>query len=69
MLIWTFQRGKDLIIQSWHVKVMAFAIEGVQLEGYAVDGIAFLIHTFYAVFWFGLNLWDIADAHVGFLTK
>lgn len=48
---------------------MAFAIEGVQLEGYAVDGIAFLIHTFYAVFWFGLNLWDIADAYVGFLTK
>ena len=38
-----FQRGKNPFIWTWHVKVMAFGMEGDHLGVYAVDGKAFEI--------------------------
>lgn len=48
---------------------MASAIEDCQLGEYVVDDIAILTHIFKIVFWFGLQFWDIADVHVGFITR
>ena len=37
---------KIFFIQSWHVEVLAYGIEGGKLGGYVVDDIAFLTHIF-----------------------
>ena len=50
MLMLAFQRGKDLFIWTWHVKVMAFRMEGGHLGVYTVDGNAF--QAIFSSYWF-----------------
>ena len=46
LLIRAFYEGKELLSWTWHVEVMAFSMQGSQLENHVFDSNAFLSHIF-----------------------